>query len=201
MNQKTVPLLSQYSEEEVTDRQVFVWKNKNSKSSQFESPYSSIMESCCSCKCGVESPDVQMSKSRLIFTFITINLIAAALGLNRLAISNSGDTTLGRTSLVHSRTVTNVPFGDEVIEEATLIQEYEFAESGVCTDIGSSLTLDISKADCQDIRNASVGWTGLGIISILILFVLLLLLLRIECRKLCSKRMSYVLYPCTLHNI
>lgn len=147
------------------------------------------MDTCCSCKCGVESPDVQMSKSRLIFTFITINLVAAALGLNELAISNKGETNLGRTSLIESRTVKNIPLQriNGTIDEATLIQEYLFQDENVCNRISNSDTLQITNDECENIRNASVGWLGLGVVSILILFILFLLLLRIECRKLCSK--------------
>ena len=133
-----------------------------------------------------------MSKSRLIFTFITINLIAAALGLNELAISNKGNTNLGRTSLIQSQTFNNIDVGNNItIEQATIIQIYEFQEDNICDKISSSDTLSISSNECQSIRTSSVAWLGLGVFSILLLFIIFLLLLRIECRKLCSK--SFVL--------
>merc|ERR1712154_193993 len=50
----------------------------------------------------------------------------------------------------------------------------------------------ITEDECEDIRTASVGWLGLGVMSILLLFVMILLLLRIECRKLCSKPMRQI---------
>merc|ERR1712154_149107 len=142
---------------------------------------------------GVESPDVKYCKSRLIFTFITINLMAAGLGLNKLAESNSGNTTLGRTSLIQSQTVQNIPFPgtNTTIEEATLITEYQFQDDDVCQRINNG-NLAITESECDDIRTASVAWIGMGVASILLLFVLFLFLLRIECRKLCSKRMRQI---------
>eukprot|EP01083_Nonionella_stella_P027664 76174_1 len=149
------------------------------------------LEDVCSCKCGVESPDVKFTKSRLICTFITINLIAAALGLNELASSNQGEVILGRTSLIQSQTVKNIPFGDSTIAEAVLIQNYDFGDDDVCSRVSDS-NLSISKAECESMRSTSVVWLGLGITAILLLFVTFIFLLRIECRKLCSKCMRQI---------
>eukprot|EP00485_Elphidium_margaritaceum_P011047 CAMPEP_0202702226 /NCGR_PEP_ID=MMETSP1385-20130828/15253_1 /ASSEMBLY_ACC=CAM_ASM_000861 /TAXON_ID=933848 /ORGANISM="Elphidium margaritaceum" /LENGTH=215 /DNA_ID=CAMNT_0049359841 /DNA_START=153 /DNA_END=800 /DNA_ORIENTATION=- len=145
------------------------------------------MEKVCSCKCGVESPDVHYSKSRLIFTFITINLMAAALGLNELATSNRRMVILGRTNLMRTQTVNNLSFENITIETAELNEDYPFTDSGVCQRIDQSGLL--SEDECGDVRVSMVSWLGLGVTSILILFVVFILLLRIECRKLCSKAM------------
>merc|ERR1712154_52254 len=58
--------------------------------------------------------------------------------------------------------------------------------------MGSAEVMGISESECEDIRTASVGWLGLGVMAILLLFVMILLLLRIECRKLCSKTMRQI---------
>eukprot|EP01084_Bolivina_argentea_P201931 345089_1 len=105
------------------------------------------MEACCSCKCGVESPDVHHSKSRLLFTFITINLIAAALGLNELAQSSSPDTNLGRTSLIESETGT-ATINNKTKEDVTIITEYSFADNDACDNVNDG-DLGITKTNCE----------------------------------------------------
>ena len=160
------------------------------------------VESCCTCKFGVESPDVKYAKSRLIFTFITINLLAAAMGLNRLALTKGdGDdeTILGRTSLVQTTTI-DVLVGNNQSVSGAITLEFEFTESDVCDDIASvsdggdnsgvEPTFNINKSQCESIKSGSVSWLALGVVAILIQFVLILLLMRIECRKLCSKGMD-----------
>ena len=154
------------------------------------------VESCCTCKFGVESPDVKYSRSRLIFTFITINLLAAALGLNRLALTRgNGDdeTILGRTSLVEATTVT-VNVSDTTIS-GVITLEFDFTDDTVCDEIAArslsaDSTFNINNSECESIRKGSVSWLALDVVAILLQFVLILLLMRIECRKLCSKGMD-----------
>merc|ERR1712087_514716 len=97
---------------------------------------------------------------------------------------------LGRTSLELYSTVQLADLGVPGDSEATIIVEHDFADDNVCDDI--SATTDISAGDCEDIRTASVSWLGLGIVAILMLFVIFMFLLRIECRKLCSKPMRQI---------
>ena len=148
-----------------------------------------------SLKCGQESPDVRYTKSRLISTFITINLIAAGLGLNSLAFTkNDNELTseLGRIALVDTldlsgENIQTNKFGNVTLVDGLVQVTYDFLGNDACDTISQKDQLPISLDDCKKIRKATISWTGLCIFSILIAFVLFALLFRIECRKLVSK--------------
>jgi len=129
----------------------------------------------CSCKCGEERADVQYSRTRLVLTFVTINVIAAALGANQLAYSTGNPSkTWERTSISETETASG----------GTSTITIDLTKSNGCTD--AELITGISKSTCSTLVVAGGGWTAMGVLSILILFAVLILLLRIECRKLCS---------------
>jgi hypothetical protein len=100
---------------------------------------------------------------------LTINLIAAALGLNELATTEKSKymKILERTSMTETLEIKNAQFGNaNQTISGTFIQSYSFTNSKGCEDIGESLLLDISDDDCNDIRTATVAWLGLCVIAI-----------------------------------
>jgi len=147
-----------------------------------------------SCKCGQEKADVSFGRSRLLIIFITINLIAAALGVDKLATGKVSGVTyvLGRSQVVAISSSSFNSSGSFSGATATETFTVDYTSSNGCQTLVNFGFQSITLSDCKKIVDASEVWTAFGVLAVLTFFVLFLLICRIEFRQLVSQPMRLI---------